>query len=247
MRRATHRGRGLALLVGFEAAGLWILTRLGARPDLHIPWDDMAMWLATAPAEVAVAAAVHKLAFVGAAWLAFSTVGYLVAASMRAPRAMALFRAVTLPFVRSAVDRAVALSLAAALAMPPSLVVPDDPGGPAPPAAPTSVLPPGSAAVGYAPSPPGRERVEAGNSSPPRDLAPSAPPRQARTHVVEPGDNLWRIAAADIARHGGSTADVATHWVRIVEVNRTRIRSADPDLIYPGERILLPDIGEDDR
>ncbi len=227
------------LLVGFEVAGLWVLTRLATRPDLHIPWGDVGRWLATAPVEVAVAAAVHKLAFAGTAWLALSTVGYLVAASIRAPRATALLRAVTLPVVRSAVDRACALSLVAALSIPPPLAVTGGSGEPPPPS-PTSVLPPAVAAVGFSPSP---DRKPAGGEDAPSaaDGASSAPERRARLHIVERGDNLWRIATVDVARHGGSTGDVAAHWVRIVAANRDRIRSGNPDLIYPGERITLPD------
>jgi nucleoid-associated protein YgaU len=45
-------------------------------------------------------------------------------------------------------------------------------------------------------------------------------------------------------RGGGSGAptnrEVAEYWHRVIEANRDRLRSGDPDLIYPGEEIILP-------
>jgi nucleoid-associated protein YgaU len=66
---------------------------------------------------------------------------------------------------------------------------------------------------------------------------------------VARGDNLWAIARAHLAqaRSGGSgeptNREVADYWIRVVEENRDRLRSGDPDLIYPGEEITLPPIG----
>jgi uncharacterized membrane protein YgcG len=69
---------------------------------------------------------------------------------------------------------------------------------------------------------------------------------QEREHEVVAGDNLWVIARDHLAaaRSGGSgeptTREVARYWVKVVEANRDRLRSGDPDLIYPKERIILP-------
>ena len=38
-------------------------------------------------------------------------------------------------------------------------------------------------------------------------------------------------------------AEVARHWRQVIEVNLERLRSGDPDLIYPGEVFDLPDPG----
>jgi nucleoid-associated protein YgaU len=57
--------------------------------------------------------------------------------------------------------------------------------------------------------------------------------------VVEKGDHLWKISA----RHLGAEAairDIAPYWRQVVDVNTPRLRSRDPDLIYPGEVVKLP-------
>jgi len=64
--------------------------------------------------------------------------------------------------------------------------------------------------------------------------------------VVEKGDHLWSISAKHLenrlARHP-SDAEIAPYWRQVVEANRDRLRSGDPDLIYPGEDVLLPEVG----
>lgn len=61
-----------------------------------------------------------------------------------------------------------------------------------------------------------------------------------------PGDNLWSIARANLARGTGrsqaelSNREVAVYWLRLVAANRARLRSGNPDLIHPGEYVRLP-------
>ena len=65
-------------------------------------------------------------------------------------------------------------------------------------------------------------------------LRPS-PPVDARTCVVERGDTLWGLAR----RYRGDPRK----WPLLYEVNRPRI--ANPDLILPGQRILVaPALGD---
>ncbi|HEX2029634.1 MAG TPA: hypothetical protein VHF25_16755 [Nitriliruptorales bacterium] len=60
------------------------------------------------------------------------------------------------------------------------------------------------------------------------------------------GDCLWHVAAVTVAAGTGrdpaglADHEVAPYWLRLVEANRGRLRSGDPDLIYPAERLLLP-------
>lgn len=63
--------------------------------------------------------------------------------------------------------------------------------------------------------------------------------------VVEPGDHLWSITEARLSEDGEvpPVSDVDPLWRRVIEENEGRLRSGDPDLIYPGERILVPDPG----
>jgi nucleoid-associated protein YgaU len=68
-------------------------------------------------------------------------------------------------------------------------------------------------------------------------------------YEVVRGDNLWTISRAHLAAASGrgpgdlSNREIANYWIRVIEVNRDRLRSGDPDLIYPGEQIELPPIG----
>jgi nucleoid-associated protein YgaU len=58
-------------------------------------------------------------------------------------------------------------------------------------------------------------------------------------HVVAAGESLWTIAAARVA----PGADVAPYWARVVDANRQSLRSGNPNLIYPGEVVELPNAG----
>ncbi|HEY6627853.1 MAG TPA: hypothetical protein VI193_02585 [Acidimicrobiia bacterium] len=64
--------------------------------------------------------------------------------------------------------------------------------------------------------------------------------------VVAKGDHLWSISAEHLeqrlARHPQDT-EIGFYWHQVIEANRHRLRSGDPDLIYPGETVLLPEAG----
>ena len=68
----------------------------------------------------------------------------------------------------------------------------------------------------------------------------------ATTVVVEKGDHLWSISADHLEATTGkepSAAEITPVWVEVIEANRARLRSGDPDLIYPGETVVLPPTG----
>jgi hypothetical protein len=79
-------------------------------------------------------------------------------------------------------------------------------------------------------------------------VAPEAPsaPAAGPTHTVTGGEHLWSIAAARVASASGKAsadlagADIAPYWLRVVELNRHRLRSGNPNLVYPGEVVELP-------
>ena len=56
--------------------------------------------------------------------------------------------------------------------------------------------------------------------------------------VVRAGDSLWRLAAADLPP-SADPARITARWRAIHRLNRTTI-GADPDLIHPGQRLVLP-------
>jgi hypothetical protein len=79
---------------------------------------------------------------------------------------------------------------------------------------------------------------------------PVAPPPAAsaveHTYAVRPGDNLWRIARAELVVRGHAQPDDATiarYWHTVIAANRHTLRSGDPNLIFPGELVTLPEPG----
>lgn len=58
------------------------------------------------------------------------------------------------------------------------------------------------------------------------------------SYVVRPGDSLWAIAQQGLGA-GTSDAAVARRVVHIWNVNKQRIGTGDPDLIYTGTRLRL--------
>lgn len=65
-----------------------------------------------------------------------------------------------------------------------------------------------------------------------------------REHRVEPGDHFWAIAAAEVAAHlgrSGTEAEIRVHWAALLDANADRlVVSGNPDLLLPGQRIVLP-------
>ena len=75
---------------------------------------------------------------------------------------------------------------------------------------------------------------------PERAVAPRRAPHGAPRHdvVVRPGDSLWAIARRELPP-GASDAAVTECWHAIYAANRVVI-GPDPDLVRPGQRLLLP-------
>ncbi|MCY4367949.1 MAG: hypothetical protein OXF41_00720 [bacterium] len=62
-------------------------------------------------------------------------------------------------------------------------------------------------------------------------------------YVVQPGDSMWSVSSVHV--HGSKAGPLPDHevagvWRWVVELNRGRLRSGDPDLIFPGEILVLP-------
>ena len=61
--------------------------------------------------------------------------------------------------------------------------------------------------------------------------------------VVRPGDNMWILAEQRLRELKGghiTDADTTPYWLAVIAANRNRVRSGDPDLIFPGEILILP-------
>lgn len=65
-------------------------------------------------------------------------------------------------------------------------------------------------------------------------------------HEVVPGESFWSIAADRVAPawpREPTDAQIATYWRRLIAANVDRLAvSEDPDLIFPGQRFILPDV-----
>lgn len=63
------------------------------------------------------------------------------------------------------------------------------------------------------------------------------------TVLVEKGDHLWSISADHLEEQlarSPSAAEITPFWRQVIEMNQSQLRSGDPDLIYPGETVVLP-------
>jgi nucleoid-associated protein YgaU len=61
--------------------------------------------------------------------------------------------------------------------------------------------------------------------------------------VVQPGDHLWKISERHlegILERPAQLREIVPYWLAVIEANRGRLTSGDPDLIYPGEGSTLP-------
>ena len=75
--------------------------------------------------------------------------------------------------------------------------------------------------------------------------APTSPAAAtvASTYRVEKGDSCWQIAEDTLAQTWGrqpTDAEIDPYWRSLVETNRDRLVSGDPDLILPGQVFELP-------
>ena len=256
--------RVLALLVAGEAIAVVALHRLGGVDGFAIPRNDLARWLQQTPSEEVLLAGVRLAALAAAWWLLGSTLLYVAARMARLHGTAAALGWATLPAVRRWADRAAALSIVAATAAGVGRpAAADPPPTTSPTTAPVVIdadhrdpvsvppRPPSSVRTGQAVDPPPVPSVPPDETAPlVPPVVPIAPPPPAptagATHTVARGEHLWSIAARQVATATGkppahlAPADIALHWLRVVEVNRPRLRSGNPNLVFPGEVVELP-------
>ena len=262
--RLTASARLLVLVV-LEAAAIPLLRSTGDGVPA-VEWSHLGRWLSTTAPDDAVIAVVRLAGMALAVWLLTTTMLYLLARLTRMPALVHSIEWATLPGVRRVVDAAVAASIVGGAVLGPH------PAGaqvPAPPPVvveldattttqPAHLYVPVPAGDGVA-SVPTTAGVTVTTTRPPA-VTTTVPPGPTTSppaavepadhiHLVVPGDNLWTIAAAELSRQTGRSADhlaeveVRNYWIKVIEANRAQLISGDPNLVYPGETIMCPDAG----
>jgi len=252
------------LVVAVPAITVRLLHGLADRPWFQVDYRDLGGWLATTNLVDALTALARLTALVLAYYLLVSTVLYLVALSSGNRSFIRITRPFAIPMVRSLADRVIAGSIAVSTIAAPLIVS-------APPAPDAAATPAISAEVstGYVPA--SRIMKDDESESLARDTRgaavsfsgrpTTAPPEPTETEtetettdgaeppapievVVVPGDHLWGLAASRIADALGRKPlehEIAPYWRDVIDENRGRLRSGNPDVIFPGEVIVLPD------
>jgi nucleoid-associated protein YgaU len=63
---------------------------------------------------------------------------------------------------------------------------------------------------------------------------------------VRSGESLWRIASHRLEtalQRSPTDAEIVPYWRAVIELNRDRLPDRDdPDLILPGQELLLPPV-----
>jgi len=248
----------LCALVAAEGAAVILLHRLGSLPGLAVGWGDPARWLAVTASEDVLLAVCRLAALACAVWLLGGTLLYTLAKALRIPAAVRAVEWAAVPAVRRIADRAVAVALATSSVMGAGAggAWADGPAPPPPAVASVASVASGSAG-GYRPVPAGVPDLSGllpdpqlrGMPTPvgpaPAAPAPPDPPAPDR-HVVVPGDDLWSVAQDRLAASLGVAPErlgpeqVAGYWRLVVRENTATLRSGDPDLLMPGEVLILP-------
>jgi hypothetical protein len=231
----------LASWLAFVAASIAVLHRLGDWFPLDLIFDR------GGPLEPALAAAMRLTGLMAGYWLAGSTILYLIGRAARLPAAIRGVGWATLGPVRRLIDGMVAGALVASIGLPAAAVAMTGSGYiPVPAGDPVETENPvaGSVLPGtlFLPT----QQIPVPQVDDPESAAPHATGSNGPSEVVvQLGDHMWALAEQRLALVRGrdvSDTEIAPYWLKVVGINLSRIRSGDPDLIFPGEILLLPAI-----
>ena len=269
MNTKIHPVAPLLGLLTFSSATTFGLHQLGKAPWLHIDWSHLGRWLDTTPPTEALLSAVRVLGLGCGWWILLSTSFYVTARLRRATGALRIATPVTLPFIRTLSARVLAGTVAVttlANGVPAVASTDRPPTTPQLHAYPVPVTPSPSHPASSIPQTPGTApflfplpSLHAGpGPNLPAEVGDEALGDVTHPHLssgrritpgdhyrIVAGDHLWSVARRALAQSMGqppTAGQITTYWVDLIEANRQTIRSADPNLIYPGERILLPQI-----
>ncbi len=223
MRAVRRRLIVVAAVAGLATAAL---VAAGSGPLAGPPggsWAVVERWYEQVGATPAALAGLRLVAVVGAGWLLAASLLQLLA-SLRPRGAVQRVADAVSPLVLRRLAHGVAgLSVTIGLAGPPA---PRDPAG-------TAVM----EVLDDAPPP-----TTQPPAPPPPTTQPPVPPPPDDEVVVAPGDSFWRLAVEAVGDHAGP-GPVDDYWRRLIARNRARlVDPGNPDLLYPGQVLLLPPI-----
>ena len=256
------------ILAGTVATSTWLLVRMRTREWLPAPHEIL-----DAPPENAIYGVIWLLALSLTGWIALTTLLSVVVYTARVPAAIRAVEWMTLPPIRRIGRRWAGLVLAmgsvtmagaaGATVVPPIPLVggADQPVAAAPHSTDVSpdsaqgvyvpaALTPAVASARHERALPGSRSVANAPPFLPRPITDLGSHGMMETgaYTVRSGDNLWSISATHVASGGSgapSLARVVAVWRQVVALNHDRLRSGNPDLVFPGEVILLPPLSAD--
>ncbi len=235
------------------------LHRLGSLDWLRIDFADLDGWARRSRIEDALAAVLRYVALIGAYWLAVSSGMYLIARLTGITRLIDATALLTLPAVRRMTDRLVIGTIAISTVAGPAIAVTShlsDAGvqtaDPITTRLEADHVDDDSTDQIIDLTALDEEALEELVPSPsPSRPAPEPPARlesisvRADAHlevIVTEGDHLWALAERRVSEVLGRPAadhEIAPYWREVISSN-PGLRSGNPDLIYPGEVIVLP-------
>lgn len=246
----------LVIVVALELA-LVVALHLTASAAYSVPLQSLPQWFQSTDPTIALVALARIMGLAIGYWLLTTTVAYAIAHHLGWQAVTDGMRWFTLPVVRRMVQGVTAMSLTGfslmgpaavsvgpAMAQTEAVVVQDADGT-------TSQL---ESEIDEAPASSDYQPGAAGwpDTSPEGSgfwipAAITQADGSAATHVVKRHEHLWSIAEDQLRKVVGRDVtedEICQYWVRVVEVNRGRLISGDPDLIYPDETVSLPPVFE---
>ena len=216
------------------------------------------------PLEPAFAAALCLIGLGVAYWLAASTLLYLIGRLGKLPAAVRAVSWTTIAPVRRLVDGVVAGALVVTVGLPAHAGTMTEPGYAPVPAGDPASSDPGTSQdptpglpdwpLTSQTEPDGRGRADQtplppitnpGAADPRLAVLPASASVEPIEIIVRPGDHMWALAEQRLSAVRGravTDSEVAPYWLQVVANNVSSIRSGDPDLIFPGEVLVLPAI-----
>ncbi len=248
---------GTLVAIALPVAAIVALHRLGSLDWLRIDFGDIGGWARRSRLEDAIAAVLRYGGLFGAYWLTISSLVYLLARLSGSGRLIDATAVLTLPAVRRVTDRLVIGTLAVSTLAGPAIAVTSRLADHPTSADPIAVR------LNAEDTEEGEDEILDLNELDAAALdglalsVPSPPPPRGEVRVPESisikadahlevivteGDHLWALAERRVSSVLGRRAadhEIAPYWREVISSN-PELRSGDPDIIYPGEVIVLP-------